>query len=159
DTVSGWFVPAVVLVAALAFIAWSLFGPPPAMGFALINAVAVLIIACPCALGLATPMSIMVGIGRGARAGVLVRNAEALELLEKVDTLVVDKTGTLTEGRPRLVGVTPLPEFDADELLRLVASLERGSEHPLAAAIVGGAEERGMALAPASDFRSVTGKG
>ena len=123
-----------------------MFGPPPAMGYALVNAVAVLIIACPCALGLATPMSIMVGTGRGARAGVLVKNAEALELLEKVDTLVVDKTGTLTEGKPRLVGVTPLGGMTEDELLRLAASLERGSEHPLAAAIVAGAEERGLAL-------------
>jgi P-type Cu+ transporter len=152
-------VPIVILVAVAAFIIWSIFGPAPAMGFALVNAVAVLIIACPCALGLATPMSIMVGTGHGARAGVLVRNAEALELMEKVDTLVVDKTGTLTEGKPKLVGVTPLPGFDADELLRLVASLERGSEHPLAAAIVKGAAERGLALAAASDFRSETGKG
>src|SRR5437764_10335689 len=112
DTVSGWFVPAVVFVAVLAFVAWSLFGPSPAMGFGLLNAVAVLIIACPCALGLATPMSIMVGTGRGARAGVLVRNAEALELMEKADTLVIDKTGTLTEGKPRLVGVTPIGGFD-----------------------------------------------
>src|SRR3954468_22022964 len=138
---------------------WSVFGPAPAMGFALVNAVAVLIIACPCALGLATPMSIMVGTGRGARAGVLVRNAQALELMERVDTLVVDKTGTLTEGKPKLVGITPLPGFDADELLQLVASLERGSEHPLAAAIVKGADERGLALAAATDFRSETGKG
>ncbi|MGC2412199.1 MAG: heavy metal translocating P-type ATPase [Stellaceae bacterium] len=159
DTVSGWFVPAVILVAVVAFVAWALLGPPPAMGFALLNAVAVLIIACPCALGLATPMSIMVGTGRGARLGVLVRNAEALELMEKVDTLVVDKTGTLTEGKPRLVGVTPLAGFDDTELLRLVASLERASEHPLAAAIVTGAEERGLTLAPASDFSAETGKG
>src|SRR5205814_934202 len=119
DTVSGWFVPAVIIVALLAFIVWSLFGPPPAMGFALVNAVAVLIIACPCALGLATPMSIMVGTGRGARLGVLVRNAEALELLEKMDTLVVDKTGTLTECKPRLGGVTPTGGVDENELLRL----------------------------------------
>jgi Cu+-exporting ATPase len=159
DTVSGWFVPAVILVAVVAFIVWSLFGPPPAMGFALLNAVAVLIIACPCALGLATPMSIMVGTGRGARLGVLVRNAEALELMEKVDTLVVDKTGTLTEGRPRLVGVTPLGGFDEAELLRLVAGIERASEHPLAAAIVKGAEDRGLTLAPASDFSAEPGKG
>src|SRR5207248_9215719 len=138
---------------------WSVFGPPPAMGFALVNAVAVLIIACPCALGLATPMSIMVGTGHGARAGVLVRNAEALELMEKVDTLVVDKTGTLTEGRPRLVGVTPIGGADENELLRLVASLERGSEHPLAATIVKGAEDRGLKLTPASDFSAETGKG
>ncbi|HYE94077.1 MAG TPA: heavy metal translocating P-type ATPase, partial [Terriglobales bacterium] len=147
DVVSSWFVPAVVLVAALTAVVWGFFGPEPRLAYALVNAVAVLIIACPCALGLATPMSIMVGTGRGARAGVLVRNAEALELMEKVDTLVVDKTGTLTEGKPKLVGVTPLPGFDADELLRLVASLERGSEHPLAAAIVKGAEERGLTLA------------
>jgi Cu+-exporting ATPase len=129
------------------------------MGFALVNAVAVLIIACPCALGLATPMSIMVGTGHGARAGVLVKNAEALELMEKVDTLVVDKTGTLTEGKPRLVGVTPVGEAGADELLRLVASLERGSEHPLAAAIVRGAEERGFALTAANEFAADAGKG
>ncbi len=159
DTVSGWFVPAVIIVAILAFIVWSLLGPPPAMGFALLNAVAVLIIACPCALGLATPMSIMVGTGRGARLGVLVRNAEALELLEKMDTLVVDKTGTLTEGKPRLVGVTPIGGFDQNELLRLVASLERASEHPLAAAIVKGAEDRGLKLAEASEFNAETGKG
>ncbi len=159
DTVSGWFVPAVIIVAIAAFIVWSLFGPAPAMGFALLNAVAVLIIACPCALGLATPMSIMVGTGHGARAGVLVRNAEALELMEKVDTLVVDKTGTLTEGKPRLVGVTPLGGFDENELLRLVASLERGSEHPLAAAIEKGAEDRGLKLVAASEFAAEPGKG
>ncbi len=159
DTVSGWFVPAVIIVAILAFIVWSLLGPPPAMGFALLNAVAVLIIACPCALGLATPMSIMVGTGRGARLGVLVRNAEALELLEKMDTLVVDKTGTLTEGKPRLVGVTPIGGFNENELLLLVASLERASEHPLAAAIVKGAEDRGLKLAEASEFNAETGKG
>jgi Cu+-exporting ATPase len=129
------------------------------MGFGLLNAVAVLIIACPCALGLATPMSIMVGTGRGAQLGVLVRNAEALELLEKVDTLVVDKTGTLTEGKPRLVAVESLGKVAEDELLHLVASIERASEHPLAAAIVAGAEERGIALAAAADFRSETGKG
>ena len=159
DTVSGWFVPAVVVVAGLTFAAWSIFGPPPAMGFALVNAVAVLIIACPCALGLATPMSIMVGTGRGARAGVLVKNAEVLEVMEKVDTLVVDKTGTLTEGKPRLVGVVTTGALGEDELLRLAASLERGSEHPLAAAILGGAEERGLALAAAGDFASESGKG
>ncbi|HEV2336955.1 MAG TPA: heavy metal translocating P-type ATPase [Stellaceae bacterium] len=159
DTVSGWFVPAVILVAVAAFVAWALLGPPPALGFALLNAVAVLIIACPCALGLATPMSIMVGTGRGARLGVLVKNAEALELMEKVDTIVVDKTGTLTEGKPRLVGITPLTGFDDNELLHLVASLERASEHPLAAAIVTGAEERGLKLAPASEFSAAPGKG
>jgi Cu+-exporting ATPase len=159
DRVSAWFVPAVIVIAALAFVAWSIWGPPPAMGFALINAVAVLLIACPCALGLATPMSIMVGIGRGARAGVLVKNAEALELMEKVDTLIVDKTGTLTEGRPRLLGVMPVEGTDEGELLRLAASLERGSVHPLAAAIVAGAEERGLALAAPAEFTSHTGKG
>ncbi len=146
-------------IAVLAFVVWSVFGPPPAMGFALVNAVAVLIIACPCALGLATPMSIMVGTGHGAHAGVLVRNAEALELMEKVDTLVVDKTGTLTEGKPRLVGVMPISGVEENDLLRLVASLERGSEHPLAAAIVKGAEARGLSLAPASEFSAETGKG
>jgi P-type Cu+ transporter len=159
DTISAWFVPAVILVAAVSFVAWSLFGPPPAMGFAMVNAVAVLIIACPCALGLATPMSIMVGTGRGARAGVLIKNAEALELMEKVDTLVVDKTGTLTVGKPQLTEIVPLAGGDADALLRLVASVERGSEHPLAAAIVKAAEERGLALMPAVDFQSQTGKG
>ncbi len=159
DTVSGWFVPVVIIIAIVAFVAWSLFGPPPAMGFALLNAVAVLIIACPCALGLATPMSIMVGTGRGARLGVLVRNAEALELMEKIDTLVVDKTGTLTEGKPRLVGVTPIGGFDENELLLLVASLERASEHPLASAIVKGAEDRGLKLVGASEFSAETGKG
>jgi len=138
---------------------WSIIGPAPAMAFALVNAVAVLIIACPCALGLATPMSIMVGTGRGARAGVLVKNAEALELMEKADTLVVDKTGTLTEGKPRLVGVTTLGSIAEDELLRLAASLERGSEHPLAAAIVWGAEQRGLKFGAAADFTSETGKG
>jgi Cu+-exporting ATPase len=159
DTVSGWFVPAVVIVAGLTFAVWSLIGPPPAMSFALVNAVAVLIIACPCALGLATPMSIMVGTGRGARVGVLVKNAEALEIMEKVDTLVVDKTGTLTEGKPRLVGAVATGTIAEDELLRLAASLERGSEHPLAEAIVSGAEERGLALAAVHDFASETGKG
>nr|WP_225769704.1 heavy metal translocating P-type ATPase [Inquilinus sp. Marseille-Q2685] len=161
DLVSAWFVPAVVAIAILAFAVWSMFGPEPAMTFALLNAVAVLIIACPCALGLATPMSIMVGTGRGAQAGVLVRNAEALELTEKIDTLVVDKTGTLTEGKPRLVSVVVAPDggVPEDELLRLGASIERGSEHPLAAAIVKGAEELDLSIAAASDFRSATGKG
>jgi Cu+-exporting ATPase len=159
DTVSGWFVPGVVAAAGVTFIVWSIFGPPPSFGFALVNAVAVLIIACPCALGLATPMSIMVGTGRGARAGVLVKNAEALELMEKVDTLVVDKTGTLTEGKPRLVGAEVTGEIHENELLRLAASLERASEHPLAAAIVEGAEERGLKLSGATDFDSETGKG
>jgi P-type Cu+ transporter len=159
DTVSGWFVPGVIIAALLTFAVWSFFGPAPAMTFALVNSVAVLIIACPCALGLATPMSIMVGTGRGARAGVLVKNAEALELMEKVDTLVVDKTGTLTEGKPRLVGITAVGPFAEKELLRLAASLERGSEHPLAAAIVRGAEERGLTFGPVGDFTSETGKG
>jgi P-type Cu+ transporter len=159
DTVSGWFVPGVIAAAVITFVVWSIFGPPPAMGFALVNAVAVLIIACPCALGLATPMSIMVGTGRGARAGVLARNAEALELMEKVDTLVVDKTGTLTEGKPRLVKVVARGPVDENELLRLAASLERGSEHPLAAAIVRGAEQRGLRLGVPAEFRSETGKG
>jgi Cu+-exporting ATPase len=159
DTVSGWFVPGVIIAALLTFAAWSLFGPAPAMTFALVNAVAVLIIACPCALGLATPMSIMVGTGRGARAGVLVKNAEALELMEKVDTLVVDKTGTLTEGKPRLAEVVAIGPLGEDELRRLAASLERGSEHPLAAAIMRGAEERGLTFGAVGDFTSETGKG
>jgi P-type Cu+ transporter len=159
DIVAGYFVPAVVLVAVLTFIVWALFGPEPAMAYALVNAVAVLIIACPCALGLATPMSIMVGTGRGATAGVLIKNAEALEVLEKIDTLVVDKTGTLTEGKPRLISVIPAREQDQGELLFLAASLERGSEHPLAAAIVSGAEQRGVKLADVREFRSITGKG
>ena len=159
DTVSGWFVPAVVIIAGIAFVAWSVVGPPPAMSFALLAAVAVLIIACPCALGLATPMSIMVGTGRGAHAGVLVKNAEALELMEKIDTLVVDKTGTLTEGKPRLVGVVAIGGVDENELLRLAASLERSSEHPLAAAIVKGAGERGLKLSEPLDFAAESGKG
>ena len=159
DIVAGYFVPAVVLVAILTFIVWALFGPEPAMAYALVNAVAVLIIACPCALGLATPMSIMVGTGRGASAGVLIKSAEALEVMEKVDTLVVDKTGTLTEGKPRLVSVIPAGGKNEEEILRLAGSLERGSEHPLAAAIVDGTRERGITLTEATDFRSVTGKG
>ena len=159
DTVSGWFVPGVILAAIAAFVVWSIFGPAPAMGFALVNAVAVLIVACPCALGLATPMAIMVGAGRGARVGVLARNAEALELMEKVDTIVVDKTGTLTEGKPRLAAVVGANGADENELLRLAASIERASEHPLAAAIVNGAEERGLKLGAAVDFTSLTGKG
>jgi len=159
DDVSAWFVPGVVLVAAATFAVWSILGPAPAMAFGLVNAVAVLIIACPCALGLATPMSIMVGTGRGAMAGVLVKNAQALELMERIDTLVVDKTGTLTEGKPKLAGVMPSAGVNADDLLRLVASLERGSEHPLATAFVKGAEARGLKLADASEFRAETGKG
>jgi len=159
DVVSSYFVPAVVAIAALTFVVWSIFGPAPAMAYAVINAVAVLIIACPCALGLATPMSIMVGTGRGATAGVLVKNAEALEIMETVDTLVVDKTGTLTEGKPRLSHVVAAGDIAEDELLRLVAGLERGSEHPLASAILAGAEERQLELADATDFDSVTGMG
>jgi Cu+-exporting ATPase len=159
DTVSAWFVPAVIAVAGATFGAWMLLGPEPRFAHALVNAVAVLIIACPCALGLATPMSIMVGTGRGAAAGVLIRNAEALELLEKVDTLLVDKTGTLTEGKPRLVLVESVGAFEEGEVLRLAASLERASEHPLGHAIVQAAQERGATLAPSSDFRSITGKG
>ncbi|MCH8154267.1 MAG: copper-translocating P-type ATPase [Proteobacteria bacterium] len=159
DVVAGYFVPVVVLAAIVTFVVWGLFGPDPAMAYAIINAVAVLIIACPCALGLATPMSIMVGTGRGATVGVLIKNAEALEIMEKVDTLVVDKTGTLTEGKPRLTRVVPAAGVDEGELLRLAASLERGSEHPLAAAIVAGAQERDLALEEAKDFESVTGKG
>jgi Cu+-exporting ATPase len=152
-------VPAVIVVAISTFIVWSQFGPEPRLAHALVNAVAVLIIACPCALGLATPMSIMVGTGRGAEAGVLIRNAEALEILEKVTTLVVDKTGTLTEGKPRLVTVAPNEPFDERELLGLVASLENVSEHPLASAIVAGAKERGVPLVAVDGFDSVTGKG
>ena len=159
DQVSGWFVPAVILVAVLAFVAWSIWGPEPRFSFGLIAAVSVLIIACPCALGLATPMSIMVGVGRGAQAGVLIKNAEALEHMEKVDTIIVDKTGTLTEGRPAVTAIVPAPGFTEDEALRLAASVERASEHPLALAIVRAAEERGLELAPVADFDSPTGKG
>ena len=159
DVVSGYFVPAVVLAAVATFIVWGMIGPEPRMAYALLNAVAVLIIACPCALGLATPMSIMVGTGRGATAGVLIKNAEALEILEKVDTLVVDKTGTLTEGKPRLASILSADETDESELLRLAASLERGSEHPLASAIVSAAQERGLKLSEARNFQSMTGKG
>jgi len=159
DTVSGWFVPAVIAVAAIAFIAWSLFGPSPAMGYGLIAAVAVLIIACPCALGLATPMSIMVGVGRGAQAGILIKNAESLERMEKVDTLVVDKTGTLTQGRPAVVAIETAEGFGADEVLRLAASLERSSEHPLALAIVKAAEAKGLAISEPSEVDQPVGKG
>jgi Cu+-exporting ATPase len=159
DVVAGYFVPAVVAIAVVAFILWSLFGPPPAMAFALVAAVSVLIIACPCALGLATPMSIMVGTGRGAQVGVLIKNAEALERFAEVDTLVVDKTGTLTEGKPKVVGVVPAGGMTESDLLRLGAGVEQGSEHPLAAAIVGSARERGLGLSSSSDFESLTGKG
>jgi len=159
DQVSGWFVPAVIAVAVLAFASWSIWGPEPRFTFALVAAVSVLIIACPCALGLATPMSIMVGVGRGAQSGVLIRNAEALERMEKVDTIVVDKTGTLTEGRPKVTRIVTANGFAEDELLRLAASVERASEHPLAAAIVAAAGERGIDLAEVSDFDSPTGRG
>ena len=159
DQVSAWFVPGVVLVSGIAFVAWSLIGPEPRLAHALVNAIAVLIIACPCALGLATPMSIMVGTGRGATVGVLVKNAEALELMERVDTLVVDKTGTLTLGKPKLISVRPAVGFHEADVLRLAASLERGSEHPLASAIVEGAEERNLAPPSSSEFKSHTGKG
>jgi len=159
DKVSSWFVPVVVLLSLITFVIWALAGPPPRMVYALVNAVAVLIIACPCALGLATPMSIMVGTGRGARAGVLIKNAEALEVLERIDTLVVDKTGTLTEGKPRLMSMHAAGDFAEDELLRLSASLEQGSEHPLAASIVKAAFERGLRLSGVNDFRSITGQG
>jgi len=159
DKVAGVFVPVVLAVSALTFVLWMWLGPEPRLGHAMVNAVAVLIIACPCALGLATPMSIMVGIGRGAQEGVLVKNAEALERLEKIDTLVVDKTGTLTEGKPKLREVLPAGGWEATELLRLAASLEQASEHPLAAAIVRGAKEKGLVLAAVNDFRSVTAGG
>ena len=159
DQVAGWFVPAVIGVAALAFVAWMTFGPEPRFTYALVAAVAVLIIACPCALGLATPMSIMVGVGRGAQAGVLIKSAEALERLEKVTTLVVDKTGTLTEGKPSVTRIVPGRGFTEEEVLRLSASVERASEHPLALAIVASAESRGVALSPVADFNSPTGKG
>ncbi|WP_418251444.1 copper-transporting P-type ATPase [Granulosicoccus antarcticus] len=159
DQVAGLFVPAVIAVAVVSFIVWSIWGPAPAMAYGLVSAVAVMIIACPCALGLATPISIMTATGTGAQMGVLIKNAEALERFEKIDTLIVDKTGTLTEGKPRLVAVLPEVGHDEVEVLRLAASLERGSEHPLAEAIVRGAEERGVELAKAEEFEAVTGKG
>jgi Cu+-exporting ATPase len=159
DQVAGWFVPLVIAVAVLSFIVWSLFGPEPRYAFGLVAAVSVLIIACPCALGLATPMSIMVGVGRGAEMGVLIKNAVALERMEKVDTLVIDKTGTLTEGKPKVTAIVPAAGFEESEVLRLAASLERASEHPLAQAIVAAAEERGLELAQVSDFDSPVGKG
>jgi len=159
DVVSAWFVPGVIVVATVAFVAWMFWGPPPAFAHALVAAVSVVIIACPCALGLATPMSIMVGVGKGASMGVLIKNAEALERFEKIDTLVVDKTGTLTEGKPRVVAVVPTKGSDEAMVLSLGASLERSSEHPLAAAIVSSAEERGLPLQDVADFRSITGKG
>ena len=159
DLVSSWFAPAVIVAAVAAFVIWMLIGPPPQLAYALVAAVSVLIIACPCALGLATPMSIMVGVGKGATAGVLIKNAEALERFEKIDTLVVDKTGTLTEGKPRVTAVLPVSDFDEATLLSLAASLERSSEHPLAAAIVTAAHEGHLILEKVADFRSVTGKG
>jgi Cu+-exporting ATPase len=159
DQVSGWFVPAVIAVAVTAFVAWSMWGPEPRFSFGLIAAVAVLIIACPCALGLATPMSIMVGVGRGAQAGVLIKDAEALERLEKIDTLVVDKTGTLTEGRPKVVAVEALGPIGRDDLLRFAAAIERSSEHPLAAAIVRAAQDSNLTLPAVDAFGAVTGKG
>jgi P-type Cu+ transporter len=159
DLVAGYFVPVVIGSSVVTFVVWSLVGPDPRMAHALINAVAVLIVACPCALGLATPMSIMVATGKGATMGVLFRNAEAIEVMRKVDTLVVDKTGTLTEGKPKLVSVVPVSGFDEQSLVRLAATLERGSEHPLAAAIVHGSEDRGIGVGEASGFESVTGKG
>ncbi len=159
DQVAGWFVPLVLLVAVLAFAAWAVWGPPPALAFALIAAVSVVVIACPCALGLATPMSIMVGVGKGASAGVLIRSAEALERMEKIDVLVVDKTGTLTEGRPRVVAIAPAEGGTEAEVLALAAALERSSEHPLAAAVLAAAQERGVAVSAAEQFASVTGMG
>jgi len=159
DQVSGWFVPAVIVIALLAFVAWAIWGPEPRFSYGLVAAVAVLIIACPCALGLATPMSIMVGVGRGAQSGVLIKNAEALEHMEKVDTLVVDKTGTLTEGKPAVIAIVPAAGFSETDVLRLAASVERASEHPLAVAIVKAAEGRGVATAAVADFDSPTGKG
>ena len=159
DQVASYFVPAVILISILTFIVWTLVGPDPRMTHALVNAVAVLIIACPCALGLATPMSIMVGVGRGAQSGILIKNAEALEGMERVDTIVIDKTGTLTEGKPRLTDVVALGQMSADDVLHFAASVERGSEHPLAGAIVSGAEERGVPIAPSTHFEAVLGKG
>ena len=159
DVISAWFVPAVILIAVVTFAVWALFGPEPRLAHALVNSVAVLIIACPCALGLATPMSIMVAMGRGASAGILIRNAEALETLEKVDSLLVDKTGTLTEGKPQLVSIVTLPGYEEAEILRLAASLERASEHPLAQAILRGAEQRGIVPGHVRDFESHTGMG
>jgi Cu+-exporting ATPase len=159
DTVAGYFVPVVLAIAVAAFVGWAVWGPPPALAYALIAAVSVVIIACPCALGLATPMSIMVGVGKGAGAGVLIKSAESLERMEKVDTLVVDKTGTLTEGKPRVTEIVPAAGWGEADLLRLAASLERSSEHPLAAAVMAAAKEKGVAIEEPSDFRSVTGKG
>ncbi len=159
DRVAGYFVPAVLAAAAITFAAWAFLGPEPRFAHAFVNAIAVLIIACPCALGLATPMSIMVGIGRGAQSGILIKDAQAMELMEKITTLVVDKTGTLTEGKPRLIEILPMPGFEPNELLALAAALEERSEHPIAAAIVRGARERGIKLKEVEHFESVTGGG
>jgi P-type Cu+ transporter len=159
DTVSAWFVPAVIAVSVITFIVWAVFGPDPALAYAFVNAVAVLIIACPCALGLATPMSIMVGTGKGAQSGILIKNAAALETMEKVTTVIVDKTGTLTKGKPKLVTIETAGDLSADEFLSRVAAVEAGSEHPLAEAIVNGARARGITIAPAADFNSITGEG
>jgi Cu+-exporting ATPase len=159
DTVSAWFVPTVIVCSIITFIVWSIFGPSPAMAFAIVNAVAVLIVACPCALGLATPMSIMVGTGKGAQNGILIKNAEALETFERIDTIVVDKTGTLTEGRPELMAVEPAPGFDDNSLLALAAAVETASEHPLAESIVRGTKDRGISVTTATGFNSVTGEG
>ena len=159
DIVAGYFVPGVVLIAIITLIVWGVWGPEPRLAHAVVNAVAVLIIACPCALGLATPMSIMVGTGRGALLGVLIKNAESLEVMEKIDTLVVDKTGTLTEGKPKLVSIIAAEGYDEETVLKLGASLERGSEHPLATAIVNGAKEKTISLATVGEFNSITGKG
>src|SRR5208282_2054086 len=159
DTVSGYFVPAVLGVAVMAFVAWAVWGPAPALSYALIAAVSVLIIACPCALGLATPMSIGVGVGKGAGAGVLIKSAEALERMEKVNTLVVDKTGTLTEGKPKVTAIIPATGLSESEMLQMAASLERSSEHPLAAAIVTAARDRNALIQELTDFASITGKG
>jgi Cu+-exporting ATPase len=159
DRVAGWFVPAVIAAALVAFAAWMVFGPEPRFTFGLVAAVTVLIIACPCALGLATPMSIMVGVGRGAHSGILIRDAEALERFESIDTIVLDKTGTLTEGKPKVVSIVTADGIDEAELLRFAAGVERGSEHPLAQAILNAAKERGLRLSEASDFASSSGKG
>jgi Cu+-exporting ATPase len=159
DKVAGWFVPVVILIAIITFILWSVFGPEPRLAYAIVNAVAVLIIACPCALGLATPMSIMVGVGRGAQAGVLIKKAEAIELMEKVRTIVVDKTGTLTEGKPAVTSVVPNDSISETELLSLAAAVESQSEHPLAAALVNGAKARQLSLGEVADFQSTTGGG
>jgi Cu+-exporting ATPase len=156
DQVAGWFVPAVIVAALVAFVVWAMVGPEPRLAFGLVAAVSVLIIACPCALGLATPMSIMVGVGRGAQVGVLIKNAEAIERMEKIDTLVVDKTGTLTEGKPKVVSIVTSPEFGEEDLLRFAASVERASEHPLADAIVRAAKERNLVLANVEEFDSPT---